>query len=227
MNALFEHLSRLLLEYPYFGPIIAFIGGFLTSLTPCSLPIIPLLVGYLSSSSLNRHQSLRFGILYACGVVFMVTLLGIAASFFGKIFNQQSKLFYLTIGIILLLMAVQTSGFYQFVPTKMLKLNKIQGGMTAFVSGMLMSIFSSPCATPILIVFLSLATLTQNIFYVLLLFLFFGLGQSVLLVLASFSIGYFNQVFVSKSNAKISLIAKWLLVVLITLAGLYFIYMAV
>jgi cytochrome c biogenesis protein CcdA len=50
MEGILENLSLLIYENTWIAPILALIAGLLTSITPCSLSSIPLVIGYVGGS---------------------------------------------------------------------------------------------------------------------------------------------------------------------------------
>jgi thiol:disulfide interchange protein DsbD len=58
--------------------------GFLSLLTPCVFPMVPITVAYFSSDSANRSRGVRTALLFALGIIATFTALGLTlAAFFG------------------------------------------------------------------------------------------------------------------------------------------------
>ncbi len=45
MDSLLDILSKIVKDYVYLAPIISLVAGILTSFLPCSLPMIPIIIG--------------------------------------------------------------------------------------------------------------------------------------------------------------------------------------
>ena len=92
------------------------------------------------------------------------TILGTVASILGKLMGTSSSWWYIALGVLMVLMALQVWEIYNFIPSTSLTSKKPKKGyIGAFVAGVLGGIFSSPCATPVLIVLLSIVAKEGNI----------------------------------------------------------------
>ena len=61
--------------------LLAFAGGLLTSLGPCNLATIPLIVGYVGGShDVSRQRAFSLSFAFALGLAITFMLLGIAAA---------------------------------------------------------------------------------------------------------------------------------------------------
>ena len=60
MDSLLDFLSKLVKDYVYLAPIISLIAGILTSFLPCSLPMIPIILGYLSGNNYDKKNRSRW-----------------------------------------------------------------------------------------------------------------------------------------------------------------------
>ncbi|HXA02962.1 MAG TPA: protein-disulfide reductase DsbD domain-containing protein, partial [Cytophagaceae bacterium] len=57
--------------------ITAFIFGFVSLLTPCVFPMVPLTVTFFTNASLTRRQAVSKGIVYGISIVLIFTLVGL------------------------------------------------------------------------------------------------------------------------------------------------------
>lgn len=85
INQWLESLSRLISESFWLAPILALIAGVLTSVSPCSLSTIPLIIGYVGGTGNDNLKSLQIIAGFACGMAITFTALGTAASLLGKL----------------------------------------------------------------------------------------------------------------------------------------------
>ena len=59
-------------------------AGFLSLLTPCVFPMVPITVAYFSGDSVNRSRGIRAALLFAAGIIATFTILGLTlAGIFG------------------------------------------------------------------------------------------------------------------------------------------------
>lgn len=226
MEQILEYLSHILEQGTIFGPLIALFAGVLTSMMPCSLPMLPIIIGYLSSQKSDTKTSFKIALIYSAGIITTLVILSMIAVALGRIFNQQSRLFQLIIGILLILMAIQTSGYYQFISPKYVKSNN-KSLFGVYITGVLMGVFSSPCTTPVIITLMGVASTLDSLLKSVLLFLLYGIGNCFLIIIASISVGKINTVIESDRYLKYSIWIQRILAIFIGLLGIYFIVQAV
>jgi hypothetical protein len=66
------------------GYLLVFLGGVVTSIGPCNIATIPLIVGYVGgSTNLSRPRSFALSLAFAVGLAITFMLLGIFASLIG------------------------------------------------------------------------------------------------------------------------------------------------
>ncbi|HQM95755.1 MAG TPA: cytochrome c biogenesis protein CcdA, partial [Clostridia bacterium] len=103
--------------------------------------------------------------------------------------------------------------------------NTKKGGIGAFVAGLLGGIFSSPCATPVLIVLLAIVSIQGNILWGILLFVLYSIGHGVLSVIAGTSLGFVQKLAANEKYGKFSKILTIVMGFLILAMGLYMFYL--
>ncbi|PIV66913.1 MAG: hypothetical protein COS10_03815, partial [Nitrospirae bacterium CG01_land_8_20_14_3_00_44_22] len=68
---------------------VAYLGGVLASLTPCVYPMIPIVLGIIGASSIDKKTTgLTLSASYALGVSIVYAALGIFASMTGSFFGE-------------------------------------------------------------------------------------------------------------------------------------------
>lgn len=227
INEWLEILSKLISGSVLFSPLIAFMAGVLTSFTPCSLSSIPLIVGYVGGNkNTDTKKALKLSITFAVGMAVTFTVLGTLASILGKLMQGAGFWWYIILGILMVLMALQTWEIYDFIPsTYLTSKNNKRGYIGAFLAGILGGIFSSPCSTPVLIVLLAIVASEASILWGIFLLLLYSLGHSILVIVAGTSIGLVKVI---TSNDKYGLISKYLKIIIgfiILLIALYMFYL--
>ncbi len=208
----------------------AFIGGLLTSLSPCVFPMIPLTVGYLGKQSSKRKVLLFF-----FGQLMAFTLLGFLAVKLGEVFGftSQDPKVKMIIGAFLILFAL--SAFFNYLPSVLRKFNQTQNDLSekavgkgsflmAFILGASSALMSSPCSSPILATILFSISDTGSLVKGMLSMLSYSLGASILFLVLGLGIVKFK---------RLKKPGKWLSHVhhisssLILAAGLYYIWTGV
>ena len=118
---------------------------------PCSLSSIPLVVGYVGGTAQNdSKKAFKLSIIYVLGTAVTFTAIGVIAALAGKLVGVTGSWWYIILGVLMVLMALQTWGIFEFIPSSnLLSKSTKKGGIGAFIAGMLAGVFSSPCATPV------------------------------------------------------------------------------
>lgn len=222
-----ETLSLLLNENIWFAPLLALLAGVLTSATPCALTSIPLVVGYVGGvQSKNPNQALKLSLVFAAGMAITFTILGALASLFGKLMGMSGTWWYIFLAILMVMMALQLMEVFNFIPSTYLT-NKTtrKGYFGAFAAGILGGVFSSPCATPVLVVLLSLVASSGNIAWGILLLLLYSVGHSILVVVAGTSIGFVSKITSDRRYGIYSTFIKYFMGIMVLLIALYLFYL--
>ena len=137
--------------------VAGFFGfGLLLSLTPCVLPMIPILSGIIvGGKHFGKMHTFNLSLAYTLGMALSYTLAGIAAAFSGQLIsNALQNPIALGIGALLfVLLALSMFGLYELqlpssIESKMVNVtNRIKGGRFAgvFLMGVLSALIVSPC----------------------------------------------------------------------------------
>ena len=185
---------------------IVFLAGFLTSLTPCIFPMIPITLAVLGGQGLNQKekaskwQGFQLSISYVFGIAVTYSILGVLAALSGALFGSLlgHPVVVAVIALIFVAMAFSLFGFYEVkLPDQLTNsmAKKIPVGSShtlslikAFIAGLFAGVMASPCVGPVLVSILTYVAQTQNVtFGFLLLFTFaIGLGQ-IFILLGTFS----------------------------------------
>ncbi|MEJ5999496.1 protein-disulfide reductase DsbD [Paucibacter soli] len=139
-----------------------FIGGVGLSLTPCVLPMVPILASIIvgGGGKVSRGRGFALALAYSQGMALVYTALGIAAGLAGEGLAAyfQSTPVLIVFGLALLLFALSMFGAYELqLPSRFAnRLNdttqKLEGGRFAavFLMGAVSAILVSPCVTGVL-----------------------------------------------------------------------------
>jgi thiol:disulfide interchange protein DsbD len=219
---------------------LMFGGGLLASLTPCTYPMLPITVGYISNqASANRRRTflLSLSLVTGLGVVYAIigAMVAAAGGTFGSIMGNGIVLFsiavyFLIMGLFLLdVFRFPTPSFLSRLQAKSVNRKGLWG---AFFLGCVSGLIVGPCTGPILAVALGAIAMTlQNVHGIdyamhiakggILLFLF-GLGQGALILLA----GTFTDLLsrLPKSGAWMEGVKKGSALLIILFACLLFVF---
>jgi len=227
IDLLLSQMAENIASNNWFAPFVCFLAGFLTSLTPCSLSVIPLIIGFVKGSGTNDiKRAFRLSAVFSLGMALSFTALGAIAATLGKFLGSANRYFYLFLGILMLLMALQTWEIYTFIPaTYLTGKNKRKGYLGALISGLLGGLFSSACATPVLIVLLSMVARSANPALGVLYLFLFSAGHCIVIIAAGTSTGFVGKITSNPSYGAFSNVLKIALGMVMLLMGLYMLYL--
>jgi cytochrome c biogenesis protein CcdA len=220
-------LSELISQTIWLAPIVALIAGVLTSFTPCSLSSVPLIVGFVGGTkSTDTNKAFKLSVTFAIGMAVTFTVLGTLASILGKLMQGAGSWWFIVLGILMVLMALQTWEIYDFIPsTYLTRKNTKKGYLGAFMAGILGGLFSSPCATPVLVVLLAIVAREGNVIWGVFLLLLYSLGHSILVIIAGTSIGFVQRLTSNDNYGAVSKYLKVFMGCIILLIALYMFYL--
>lgn len=194
--------------------LISFLGGVLSSISPCSLGMIPLIVGYVGGyGDKDKFKTFIQLSSFVLGLACVLSVIGIICALSGKVFVSFGGAYWvLFLASLILIFGLNLLGLIELNLSPLVK--KIPKGNSAslfiypFAVGSLFAFAASPCSTPILAGIMSFATLSKNLFLAGLMLFCFSLGQGIIVVLAglfaSFLKGIRNFAPISEILMKIS-----------------------
>ena len=227
MTEILESLSELITKSGWLAPLLALVAGILTSFTPCSLSSIPLVIGYVGGvGQRDTKRALWLSVTFAAGAAVTFTILGVVASLAGRLMGAYASWWYIILGVLMILMALQTWGIFEIIPSSyLISKNTKKGFAGAFIAGILGGIFSSPCSTPVLIALLAIVAGKGSILWGILLLLLYSIGHGILAIVAGTSIGFVQKLSSSDKYGKASTVLKIVMGSLILLIGFYMFYL--
>lgn len=226
MTELLQSLSDLITQNFWLAPLLALLAGMVTSLTPCCLSSIPLVIGIVGGTDQGPKRSLALSLTFAAGSAVTLTALGVGAALAGRLMGASSKWWYLLLGVLMVLMALQTWEIFSIIPQRMLASQvKKTGYIGAFLAGILGGVFASPCATPVLVALLAMVAQKGNLLWGVALLLLYSIGHGVLAVVTGTSIGFVKKLMKSPAYQKWTLVFKILMGGAILLIGFYMFYL--
>lgn len=220
MNSFIEQVTHFLSPAGELGSIqtfgqaivavgIAYLGGVLSSLTPCVYPMIPITVGVMGGlhPTRNWREVAIKGLSYVLGMTVIYSFLGVIAGLSGKVFGSFTNHagWYVGLGIVMNFSALVMLDVVPFQPTvwwEELK-RRFGGGaarrdpglaqeMTwigAFFLGASSGFIAAPCTTPVLTGILAYIAKTQSVGLGFLLMASFSLGLGTLLIVVALFTG--------------------------------------
>jgi len=209
--------------------LLVFLGGIVTSIGPCNVAMIPLVIGYVGGShNLSRGRSLALSLTFAVGLAITFMLLGVVASLVGGLIGGTSRVWYYVVAVVCLLIGLSMLGAFHLpeVPGvgRLRERIRLRGLPGALALGLVSGLVASQCATPVLAAILTYVMSQEGalVYGAALLFLY-ALGRGVPIVLAGTFTGALKQF---QALGRWSSVIERVSGVIIIGVGLYFLWIA-
>ncbi|MBI9043314.1 MAG: sulfite exporter TauE/SafE family protein [Anaerolineaceae bacterium] len=208
--------------------LLVFVGGLLTSLGPCNIAVIPLIIGFVGGKEgLSRWRSFQLSLAFVIGLAATFMLLGVSAALIGGLIGAATNWWYYLVALICFVVGLNMLGVLNIpIPMWFGGLRErvsLKGVPGAFLLGLVSGLVASQCATPALAAILTYVMSTGAIVYGALLLFVYALGRGVPVLLAGTFTGIFKRI------QRLSRWSIWLEKasgVIIIGVGLYFLWIA-
>jgi cytochrome c-type biogenesis protein len=210
--------------------IFAFLAGVLTISAPCTLPLLPVLLG-TSLGQKNKFRPVFIVLGFVVIFTFAAVILSVLATNIGlntNIIRNIGVLVLALFGFLLIwskpfeLMAVKLTPLISKVSVKAGLGNK--GNLSAFLLGATLGLVWTPCAGPVLASILTLIALQNNLAAATILLLFYSLGAGFPMLLIAYGGQYVGEkVLVVSRYSKLFQQIFGVIIVLLAIA-IYFNY---
>jgi cytochrome c-type biogenesis protein len=210
------------------GYLLVFFGGIVTSIGPCNMATIPLIVGFVGgSSNLSRPRSFALSLSFAVGLAITFMLLGVFASLVGGLIGGASFWYYL-VATICFVIGLQMLGALNIqLPMWLGGVRErigIKGVPGALALGLVSGLVASQCATPVLAAVLTyVMSQDGSLLNGAALLFIYALGRGVPVVLAGTFTGALKRM---QSLGRWSGAIEKASGVIVLAVGLYFLWIA-
>jgi cytochrome c-type biogenesis protein len=207
---------------------LVFMGGVLTSLGPCNVAMIPLVVGYVGGShNLPRARAFLLSLTFAVGLALTFMLLGLAAALIGGLIGAATTWWYYLVAFVCFIIGLNMLGLIHLeIPLWLGGLREkvtLKGMPGALVLGLVSGLVASQCATPVLAAILTYVMAEGALLYGAALLFVYALGRGLPIVLAGTFTGILKQIQAfGRWNSLMEKIAG----VVVIAVGLYFVWIA-
>jgi len=188
--------------------------------------MVPLMIGFVGGYDelSGRKKAFLFSLVFVLGLAATLCVIGIITVAAGRLWQPPGKTWTFVVAGICFIMGLNMLGVFSFgrIPLNPVRVRK-GSYIGAFFLGMLFGVVSLPCTGPVLVVILAyLASSGRNLGYGMFLLLMYGLGHSLLLVIAGTSAGWAKKMLESSRMGKAGNIFKKISGAVILLTGVYF-----
>ena len=168
----------------------SFLGGLISSISPCSLSMLPLIIGYIGVFSEEKPlKTLVQMIFFVIGTGIVFSVIGAICAITGKMF-VGNPYFALIVASIIMIMALKILGVIEFelpVMIKEIPQNKANNEfLYPILLGAVFALIGTPCSTPILASIMAFASISAKISQAILMLFLFSIGQGLILIVAGF-----------------------------------------
>lgn len=170
--------------------MIAFLGGIVSSLSPCSLGVLPLVIAYIGGySKENSSKRILIQLLsFSLGLSVILSFVGVLCALTGKAFTSiSSPLWIVFLSSLILIFGLNLIGVLEIPFPTLIKKMPFGGHTSLFIYpaliGMAFALATTPCSSPILATIMAMASLSANIVFSIALLFLFALGQCLIVVI--------------------------------------------
>jgi len=206
--------------------LAAFIGGLLTSFTPCVLPLLPITLMVIGVGQHRKHHhNFALAVMLTLGMTVTYALLGSLAAILGLQlgFLFQQKWF---LALVILFFVFMSLSMFDIITLQMpmwlrnllLKLGG-KGPLGAFLAGISMGFLAAPCVGPVMGALLAFVGLTKDVWTGFLLMCSFALGMGTLFIVVGTFYGSLSH---HTRKPHIAVWVKRVLGILLLLPALYY-----
>lgn len=187
--------------------LTAFLGGLLSFLSPCVLPLVPGYLSYIagirieeatSNDTAIRKKILTSALLFVAGFSLVFIALGAGASGIAGFLRDYQSILTQIAGVLIIIMGLHVFGLFKIAFLyREFRLNpdidEMQSVMTPFILGLAFGLGWTPCIGPILAGILVLAADQETIGQGMILLSLYAAGMGIPFMIAAFAMGYFQD----------------------------------
>ncbi|NQT47856.1 MAG: sulfite exporter TauE/SafE family protein [Chloroflexi bacterium] len=206
MDGLLDSIANIVENDPWLAFPACFLGGLVSSASPCVLAMIPLVIGFVGGyAEGSQRKAVQYSLAFTLGLTITFTILGVIAGAFGRLFGDVGGFWKYVLPPVAIILGLNLVGVFKLnIGISERFLPKRRALLGAFLMGLFFGIVASPCATPVLGVILTMGAVQDNIAYSGALLLAYALGHWVLILGAGISVGFAQRVLESKGISRFS-----------------------
>lgn len=187
------------------GPLLAFVAGILSFLSPCVLPLVPSYLGFLTGMTLDemgdrRRWALLHAALFVIGFSLVFIALGAGATALGATLRFHKETLAKVGGVLIIIFGLYTMGIFRiaaFDREQRVHLDrKPMGFLGSVLVGMAFAAGWTPCIGPILGTILGVASQSGDVRSGVVLLTAYSAGLAVPFLLAAWAVDGFRNWFV-------------------------------
>ncbi|KLK91051.1 cytochrome C biogenesis protein [Microvirga vignae] len=211
----------------------AALGGLISFLSPCVLPLVPPYLSFLAGTTFDqlhagddqavRRRAMLAALLFVAGFATVFVLLGATASALGQVIRQYLETLSTIAGIAIIIMGLHFLGIFRLHVLHRearFHVEKPIGLWGAYVMGLAFAFGWTPCIGPVLAAILAVAGSEDSVSYGAMLLAAYSAGLGIPFLLAAFAMKPFVAL-MKRMRSRFGLVEKTMGVLLI-LTGIAF-----
>jgi cytochrome c-type biogenesis protein len=180
--------------------LAAFLGGLISFLSPCVLPLVPPYLSFLAGTTLDelrdgddwgvRRRAMLTALLFVAGFTTVFVVLGATASALGQIVRQYLDVLGTLAGIMIIVMGLHFLGVFRIgllYREARVQVGRSMGVWGAYVMGLAFAFGWTPCIGPILAAVLAVAGSETSVWKGATLLAVYSAGLGIPFLLAAFA----------------------------------------
>jgi len=204
--------EALIATYPVAAAATALLAGLASSVSPCTVAAVPLVVGYVGGyADGSRRRAFLYAAAFVLGLALAFTGVGLAIALAGAMLLPAGGLWR---GVLIVLALVAGASLLagRALPgmgaahcgADGVTPSHWKGGFGAFATGALSGVVFAPCATPVMVGILALIGNQQDVLFGTLLMFLYSIGHGALLLAAGSSVGFAQWVAGSRWAGRVN-----------------------
>jgi cytochrome c-type biogenesis protein len=210
----------------------AMLGGLISFLSPCVLPLVPPYLSFLAGTTFDRlnagdgavrQRAMTAALLFVAGFSTVFVLLGATASALGQVIRQYLDVLSTVAGLAIIVMGLHFLGVFRIgllYREARFNLDKPVGLWGAYVMGLAFAFGWTPCIGPVLAAILAVAGSEASVSHGAILLAAYSLGLGIPFLLAAFAMKPFVAL-LKRMRSRFGAIEK-VMGVLLVLTGVAF-----
>ena len=199
--------------------LTAFAGGIIASISPCSLAMLPLIIGYVGGCSKETpYRTFIQLCFFIFGTAIVFTIIGVICAVTGSVFASVfGGYFTLIMASLLMVIGLKIAGVFDFeLPVIIKSMPQTSTGsliVYPMLLGIVFALAGTPCSTPILVGIMAFAAMGKSLAAAAGMLFLFAIGQGVILIIAGmFTSGLKNIKKFANFSDILMKISGWLIV---------------
>ena len=178
--------QELIRSFSLLGYGLVFLAGIATSITPCNVSMVPVIIAHVSGAQAGRREGFALSSFFTLGTATTFMLLGLVIATIGGIFGTSQRVIYYFVAGVCIVIGLNLLGLiplnFSFGYGLTERVSNRKGFLGSYILGLVMGLAGTQCGTPIMLAILSIALANGQWLYGAILLFIYALGRGVPIV---------------------------------------------